>query len=81
VDNEVYIVYAIISKKDGRLYVGFTKDIEQRLKWHNQGKTKSTKGYRPWKLYYTEKVKGRLAARRKCPHLMIPGFGLLFFID
>ncbi|MEP4852000.1 MAG: GIY-YIG nuclease family protein, partial [Flavobacteriaceae bacterium] len=28
----------------------------QRLKWHNEGKTKSTKGYRPWILVYSEEI-------------------------
>ena len=60
-----YIVYAIKSKVDGRIYVGFTKELIQRLKWHNQGKTRSTKGYRPWFVIYSEEVLGRKEARAK----------------
>ncbi|MDT0605484.1 GIY-YIG nuclease family protein [Croceitalea rosinachiae] len=51
-----YYFYAIASKKDGRIYKGVSQDVDQRLKWHNEGKTKSTKGYRPWQLVYVEKV-------------------------
>lgn len=60
-----YFVYAIVSKKDNRIYLGFSYDIEKRLKEHNAGKTKSTKGYRPWKLLYSEQVIGRENARQK----------------
>ncbi|BDX37592.1 hypothetical protein CYCD_09470 [Tenuifilaceae bacterium CYCD] len=49
-----YTVYAIRSKIDGRIYVGFTQDVQRRLLEHNRGETKSTKGYRPWELIYTE---------------------------
>jgi putative endonuclease len=50
-----YFVYILKSEIDGRLYKGQTIDIEKRLKEHNSGKTKSTKGYVPWKLVYFEK--------------------------
>jgi len=43
----MYYVYIIQSKKDGRLYKGFTSDLENRLKEHKEGKTKSTKSFRP----------------------------------
>ena len=64
-EEQKYTVYAIQSEKDGRIYVGFTKDLERRVLWHNQGKTKSTKGYRPWKILYFEKVDDRHAARKR----------------
>ena len=49
-----YIVYAIKSELDGRVYVGFSADVDKRLKEHNSGKTKSTKGFRPWFIIFTE---------------------------
>ena len=64
-----FIIYAIRSEVDGRIYVGFTGNIERRLKEHNSGKTKSTKGYRPWKLVYTEEVDTRLEARKREKYL------------
>jgi len=42
------------SELDGRLYKGYTEDLLQRLKEHNSGKSKSTKGYKPWKIVYFE---------------------------
>ena len=59
----MFKVYAIQSEKDGRIYVGITDDIKRRLKEHEAGKTKSTKGYRPWKLVYSELIKDRASAR------------------
>ncbi len=58
-----YTVYAIRSKVDDRIYVGFTQDVQKRLLEHNRGETKSTKGYRPWVLVYTEEVDSREEAR------------------
>ncbi len=39
---------------DGAIYVGMVKDIENRLREHNQGKNRYTKGHIPWKIIYTE---------------------------
>ena len=61
----MFTVYAIQSQIDNRIYVGFTENIERRLREHNSGKTVSTKGYKPWKLIYTETAKDRLEARRR----------------
>ena len=58
-----YWVYALISEKDNRIYVGFSKDVQKRLKEHNSGKTKSTKGYRPWRLIFTKQCTTRVEAR------------------
>ena len=59
----MYWVYAIQSEIDGRIYVGMCQDIPTRVRQHNQGKTKSTKGYIPWKLIYKEEVTSRQLAR------------------
>ncbi len=65
----MYIVYVIKSKVDGRLYVGFTENLERRLKEHNAGKTKSTKGYIPWTLVFQEEVNERSLARKREKYL------------
>jgi len=59
-----YVVYAIKSLIDNRIYVGMTQNLKKRIIEHNQGKTKSTKGYRPWKVIFFEEVESRLEARR-----------------
>ena len=58
-------VYAIQSAKDGRIYVGMTEDVNKRLIQHNSGKTKSTKGFIPWELIYTEETIDRNSARKR----------------
>ena len=65
----MYKVYVIESEIDGRLYVGFTSNLERRLKEHNNGKTRSTKGYIPWVLVYTEEINNRPAAREREKYL------------
>ena len=47
-----YFVYIVESEIDGRLYKGQTSDTAKRIIEYNSGKTKSTKGYKPWKLVY-----------------------------
>ena len=57
-------VYVLISEIKGlRLYVGMTNNVERRLKEHNEGKQKSTKAYKPWKLFTIEKFETRKEAR------------------
>jgi putative endonuclease len=51
-----FFVYAIKSLIDNRIYVGMTENPERRLTEHNQGRTKSTKGYKPWVLIFKEEV-------------------------
>jgi len=60
-----YIIYAIKSSVDNRIYVGLTRNLEKRIKEHNQGRTKSTKGFRPWFLIYKEIVETREEARNR----------------
>ena len=49
-----YYVYVLESEKDKRWYKGHTVDIDKRIIEHNTGKTKSTKGFIPWRLVYFE---------------------------
>ena len=62
----MFFVYIIVSEnKNLRFYVGISENIEARLKQHNSGKTKSTKSYLPWKLFFFETFKSRKEAREK----------------
>ena len=57
-------VYLIISKKRGfyKTYVGYTKNIRDRLSLHNSNKgAKSTKG-RYWKLVYKKNFRNKSRA-------------------
>jgi len=46
----IFFVYAIRSDMRNRIYIGHTKDIERRLKYHNFGYVMSTAKHRPWVL-------------------------------
>lgn len=61
----MYYVYVIESIKKGNLYIGFTNDLRQRLKKHNQGLNKSTKPYIPWNLIYYEACLHKKDAERR----------------
>ena len=50
----MFFVYVIYSELSGRYYKGRTQHLQLRLKAHNQGKVRSTKKFRPWKLVYYE---------------------------
>ena len=67
-------VYVLKSLKDSRFYVGMSLDIDRRLKEHNSGKTKSTKGYRPWILIHWETYPDRITARNREKYLK-SGYG------
>ncbi|MEK7188586.1 MAG: GIY-YIG nuclease family protein [Patescibacteria group bacterium] len=50
----MYYVYILKSLKDGKLYTGFTEDLQKRLERHKLGLVISTKNRRPFKLIYYE---------------------------
>ena len=48
----MYSVYVILNEK-GERYIGYTGNLKERLKKHNEGDNTSTKGHR-WVLVYAE---------------------------
>jgi len=60
-----YYVYVLKSKKDKKRYVGMSKDPYKRVKDHNSGHVKSTKGRGPFEISYKEECKSREIARQK----------------
>src|ERR1043166_8200909 len=49
-----YFVYVLFSEVDHKLYIGFTTNIKERLKKHNNGANISTSYRRPLKLIFCE---------------------------
>ena len=47
-----YYIY-VIQNEVNQFYTGFTKNLDKRLKQHNEGNNTSTKGHQ-WKLVYFE---------------------------
>ena len=61
----MYFVYVLLSKKSGRHYIGSCACVEERLKRHNAGATKSTRPFRPWILIYSESFANITEARKR----------------
>ena len=59
----MYYVYMLTSET-GDLYIGCTGDLRKRLREHNAGEVRSTKGKR-WKLNYYEAYESLNLARRR----------------
>jgi putative endonuclease len=50
----MYYTYVLLSKKDQKLYTGFTGDLRKRFSEHNAGKVPATKSRAPFELIYYE---------------------------
>ncbi len=50
----MYYVYILKSKKTGKYYIGYTNNLEERLKYHNSGRTKSLLKHIPLEIIKTE---------------------------
>ena len=62
-----YVVYLIITSAKNKTisYVGYTNNIDKRLKLHNSGKgAKFTKG-KKWKLAYSQNYKSKIKAMQE----------------
>ena len=64
-----YYVYILQSLKDKSLYIGYTSDLKKRFKEHNDGKSKATKPFRPYKLIFYEAFLNRVDAKNRETYL------------
>jgi putative endonuclease len=60
----MFFVYILQSERDGRLYIGQTNNITERLWRHNSGQVIATKFHRPWKIIYQKIFQSRAEAMR-----------------
>ena len=59
-----YTVYVLYSPSANNIYVGFTRELKNRMLWHNHKSKKGyTKNFRPWQVIYTEVFILELEAR------------------
>ncbi len=61
----VHTMYILQSEKDGRYYIGSTDNIEERVRRHNKGYSRYTKGKGPFKLVYKEDYNTRSEAKKR----------------
>ena len=69
----MYYVYVIINEGGG-IYVGYSADVNRRLKEHNRGSNKSTSGHK-WRLVYYEAYGSERDARAREAKLKQRGQG------
>jgi len=55
----MFYVYVLKSKKDNRLYIGYTNDLKRRIHEHNKGKNFSTAHRGIFSLVYYESFKSQ----------------------
>lgn len=67
----MFCVYLLKSNKDKDLYIGFTNNLERRVKEHNNGLVSSTKLRKPFELAYFEGYKSEKDARHREENLKL----------
>ena len=50
----MHFVYILQSQKDGSFYIGYSANVEQRLRKHNSAKSGYTATKQPWSVVYQE---------------------------
>ena len=59
----MFYAYVLISKQDGKFYIGHAEDLQERLRQHNAGKVESTRRRTPFTLAYAKPFQTRSEAR------------------
>lgn len=73
----MFFTYVLMSRKDGKHYVGFTDNLKNRLKEHNSGNVDSTKTRVPLELVYFEACLSKEKALKREKYFKT-GFGRRF---
>ena len=61
----MYYVYLLKSQTKNITYIGFTRDLKQRIRRHQSGEVNSTRAYKPYKLVYYEAYLSPRDARKR----------------
>ena len=64
-----YYVYILYNKSKNFIYIGYSENLAQRIKEHNDGKSKSTKHYVPLGLIHYEAYRNIKDAKRREEYL------------
>ncbi len=73
----MFYTYVLKSEKDGKLYIGFTEDLESRIAKHSLGQVEATKNRRPLELVYYEACLNKHKALKREAYFKT-GFGRRF---
>ena len=61
----MFYVYILKSEKDGKLYIGYTSNLQRRIAEHTDGQNKSTAYRVPLHLVYYEAYKSQADAEAR----------------
>lgn len=64
-----YYVYVLRNVNKNFIYIGYSEDLQSRIKEHNAGYSKSTKFYLPIELIHYEAYKNKEDAKRREQYL------------
>lgn len=63
--NMMYYTYILESIAHQELYIGYTNDLRRRFSEHNNGESKHTSKFRPWRIIYYEACLNKKDAERR----------------
>ncbi len=62
----IYTVYILFSTKYNKIYIGYTSDLINRFRSHNELSTKDwTRSFRPWTVIYCEYFENKTQAEKR----------------
>jgi putative endonuclease len=64
-----YYVYILQNRSKDFIYIGYSENLQERYKQHNDGKVRSTKPYHPLELIHYEAYKNIKDAKRREKYL------------
>ncbi len=64
-EKSFFYTYILQSELDGSYYIGQTKDLRNRLQYHNDGASKYTSRKIPWQIVYYEAFETRKEAMQR----------------
>jgi len=59
-----FLVYILYSESEYRFYIGHTQDLDNRMRQHNNGETKSIRFGVPWRIVWHAEFPSRSEAMR-----------------
>ena len=63
---QTFYAYVLYSKAHDKIYIGFTSNLEGRLRYHNHFATKGyTIKFRPWEIIFSESYSNKESAMKR----------------